>query len=112
MPRLSNAVTRRRARYAERLLEWVARKYMMSVKTLRGEERFPHIIAARREFILLAHSKGIGTTTIAKTLWRNQDTIRYHLDPAKFLARRARYRSRIATRGAITLPHHGETRCQ
>lgn len=91
MPRESNSVTLKRTRHAERLLEWVARKYMMSVKTLRGVERPSHIVAARREFILLASSKGIGSTTIAKVLWRNQCTVRYHIDPQKVRVRRERY---------------------
>jgi hypothetical protein len=98
MPRKSNAATLKHARYAERLLQYVARKYMMSLQTLRGEERFPHIVQARREFIQLADSKGIGSTTIAKVLWRNQDTVRYHLDPAKRAVRRNRY---LAKRAAI-----------
>jgi hypothetical protein len=81
----------RHIRYAERLLLWVARKRKLSVKTLRGKERFPHTVEARREFILLAHSKGIGSTTIAKALWRHQDTVRYHIDPANKSARHRRY---------------------
>jgi|ERR1051325_10268780 DNA-binding NarL/FixJ family response regulator len=91
---MRKSVRRRRANHARQLLEWVARKYMMSTKTLKGEERFPHIVAARKEFIQLAYSKGIGSTTIAKTLHRNENTVRYHLRPDVQLARHERYLAR------------------
>lgn len=72
-------VRRRRIDHAQRLLEWVCQKHRLSVKTLRGQERFPHIVAARREFIRLCKERNIGCVTIGKVLNRHHGTVLHHI---------------------------------
>lgn len=94
-----------RARRAQVILQLVARKHMVSIEALRGDDRDRHLVEARREVCLRAKAEGIGSTTIGKILHRDQDTVRYHLNPKKRAARTSRYLARKAETNI-----HGEHR--
>lgn len=85
-----------RARRAQVILQLVARKYMLSLADMRGDDRAVRLVEARREYCLRAKAEGIGSTTIGKILHRDQDTVRYHFNPKKQEARRNRYLARKA----------------
>jgi len=87
-------IRRKRLEKANSILLQVARKYMLSVKTMRGPDRHAHIVAARREFCLTAHAEGIGCILLGKALWRHHDTVQYYLNPAKQGERQRRYQAR------------------
>jgi hypothetical protein len=100
-------IRRQRAQEAEKLLIAVAKENNISVKTLRSDCRFPHIVQVRREFCLRAHAAGIGGTTIANALWKHFDTVRYHILPRV----RDRRRHRAAEARQTTHANlHGEHR--
>lgn len=95
MTRLKNTMILR-ARRVQVILQLVARKYMLSLDDIRGDDRATRLVAARREVCVRAKAEGIGSTTIAKILHRDQDTVRYHFDPKNQETRRNRYLAKKA----------------
>lgn len=96
MKRPKKSVRRDRAAEAELLLRKIASKHMLSVKTLRGKERFPHIVRARREFCVRAQEANIGCIIAAKVLWCHHATVMYHQRPEMQMRRHQKYLARRA----------------
>jgi hypothetical protein len=92
-----------RARRAQVILQQVARKYMITLDEIRSDDRCARLVEARREYCLRVKAEGIGSVITAKVLHRNQDTVRYHLNPKMQRARQLRYLTKRAA---------AETRCQ
>jgi chromosomal replication initiation ATPase DnaA len=87
-----------RARKAEEILLMVSREYLISVETMRGNDREARVVRARRDFCLRTKAHGIGCITAAKVLWRNHSTVMYHQRPDMQNRRYERYR---ATRAEV-----------
>ena len=64
---------------AERLLEEVARRHNIDVRSLKERARFSHIVMAKREFIELAvHDLGLAPIHVAEILGLNHTTVLFH----------------------------------
>lgn len=79
------------------LLTQLSKHYNVDIPSIRSTARFDYLVKIRREFCHRAYALGLGRIIIGKLLWRDPETVAYHMCPAmrarKELQRR-RYQAR------------------
>lgn len=76
---------------SESILLNVAAKHNLSVATILGREKFKHIVAARREAVMLMSAAGMTHSTIAAAVHRERTTVLQYLN-AEYAARKNKLR--------------------